>query len=226
LDFIAGFTPLLGNSGFGKAKGIASVDGVAVLQQPLHRAAMEHRPSLSASVSPTAAPPSHPPNALSRALANTVGRLGRWKRALNPGSRQAGNPASTGISAFDLELSPEGDLLHVRGGMEQFLNVFEIPHPVPPNIASFQLMVDPLKPLEPPPSSTPPIPPPAFTAETADAADTADAVDAADTTVATALPRHLPGQRRALYVGLETEIGCNIDNGMGRQMHGLSEVRG
>ena len=92
-------------------------------------------------------------------------------------------------------------------------------------LASLQLTVDPLNPLE-LPHPTPPIPPPAFTAETADAADTADAVDAADTTVATALPRHLPGQRRALYVGLETEIGCNIDNGMGRQMHGLSKVRG
>src|SRR5260221_8105691 len=77
---------LLGNSGFGKAKGIASTDGVAVLQQPLHRAIMEHQPSLSASVSPTAAATSHPPNALSHALANTVGRLGRWKRAPSPGS--------------------------------------------------------------------------------------------------------------------------------------------
>ena len=84
-----------------------------------------------------------------------------------------------GVSAFDLELSPEGDLLHIRGGMEQFLNVFETSHrglvsaahPVPPNIASLQLMVRPLKPLEPPP--TPLIPPPAFTAETVDAADTA-----------------------------------------------------
>ena len=109
---------LLGNSGFGKAKGITSTDGVAVLQQPLHRAIMEHQPSLSASVSPTAAATSHPPNTLSRALANTVGRLGRWKRALSPGSRQAGNPASTGVSAFYLELSPKGDLFHVRGGME------------------------------------------------------------------------------------------------------------
>lgn|SRR5260221_642994 len=42
---------LLGNSGFGKAKSIASTDGVAVLQQPLHRAIMEDQPSLSASVS-------------------------------------------------------------------------------------------------------------------------------------------------------------------------------
>ena len=189
LDFVAEPTPLLGNSGFGKAKGVANADGVAVLQQPLHRAIMEHRPSLSASVSPTAAATPHPPNALSRALANTVGRLGRWKRALNSGSRQAGNPASTGVSAFDLELSPEGDLLHVRGGMEQFLNVFETPyrgsmnvaHPVPPNIASLQLTVDPLTPLK-PPHPTPPTPPSALTAETADAADTADAVDATDAT--------------------------------------------
>lgn len=187
LDFIAEPTPLLGNSGFGKAKGIVSSDGVAVLQQPLHRAIMEHRPSLSASVSATAVATVHPPSALSRALANTVGRLGRWKRALNAGSRQAGNPASTGVSAFDLELSPEGDLLHVRGGMEQFLNVFEAPHrgplsvahPVPPSIASLQLTVDPLTPLE-PPHPTPPIPLPAFPAETADTADVVDATDATE----------------------------------------------
>jgi GDP/GTP exchange factor required for growth at low temperature len=211
LDFIAEPTPLLENSGFGRAKSVASADGVAVLQQPLHRAIMEHRPSLSASVSPTAAAPSHPPNALSRALANTVGRLGRWKRALNPGSRQASNPASTGVSAFDLELSPEGDLLHVRGGTEQFLNVFETPyqglgsaaHPVPPTIASLQLTVDPLGPLE-PPHSTPPIPPPPVTVNTADTADTADTVDAADTTEPPLPPPDASSARNSLSISDET----------------------
>ena len=214
LDFIAEPTPLLGNSGFGKAKSVASADGVPVLQQPLHRAIMEHRPSLSASVSPTAATPSHPPSALSRALANTVGRLGRWKRALNPGSRQAGNPASTGVSAFDLELSPEGDLLHLRAGMEQFLNVFETPHrglvsaahPVPPNIASLQLTVDPLEPLE-PPHPTPPVPPSAFTTETADAADTADAVDATDTIEPSLPPPDASPARNSLSI---SEEGTNV----------------
>ena len=81
LDFIAGSTPLLRNSGFRKAKSIASVDGVAVLHQPLLPATMEHQPSLSASVSPTAAATSHPPNALSRVLANTIGQLGHWGHA-------------------------------------------------------------------------------------------------------------------------------------------------
>ncbi len=184
LDFIAEPTPLLGNSGFGSAKGVAGADGVAMTQQPLHRAIMEHRPSLSASVSPTVAYPAHHPSALSRALANTVGRLGRWKRALNPGSRQAVNPPpSTEVSAFDLELSPEGDLLHVRGAMEQYLNVFEIPRgstnvapPVPPTIVSLPPALDPLSPLE-LPHPTPPVPPPAFTVDTA---DTADAVDTAE----------------------------------------------
>lgn len=219
LDFIAEPTPLLGNSGFGKAKGVASADGVAVLQQPLHRAIMEHRPSLSASVSPTAAVTPHPPSALSRALANTVGRLGRWKRALNSGSRQAGNPASTGVSAFDLELSPEGDLLHVRGGTEQFLNVFEMPHrgsmsvvhPVPPNIASLQLTVDPLTPSE-PPHPTPPIPPPAFTTETADAADTAGAIDATDTTEPPLPPPDASPARSSLSISEEaTNVAQEVE---------------
>src|SRR6266436_2594675 len=108
LDFIAEPTSLIGNSGFGKAKGAAGADGAAVIQQPLHRAILEHRPSLSVSVSPTTVISPHHPSALSRAFANTVGRLGRWKRALNPGSRHAGNPRSTVVSAFDLEYNPEG----------------------------------------------------------------------------------------------------------------------
>lgn len=181
LDFIAEPTPLLGNSGFGKTKGVTGADGVPVLQQPLHRAIMEHRPSLSASVSPTAAFPAHPPNALSRAFANTVGRLGRWKRALNPGSRQAGHPPSTAVSAFDLELNPEGDLLHIRGGMRQYVlearrRPVNAAHPVPPTIASLHHSVDPLSPLE-LPLPAPSVPPPAFTADTAHIADAVDAAE-------------------------------------------------
>jgi Gdp/GTP exchange factor required for growth at low temperatures len=181
LDFIAEPTPLLGNSGFGKTKGVTGADGVPVLQQPLHRAIMEHRPSLSASVSPTAAFPAHPPSALSRAFANTVGRLGRWKRALNPGSRQAGHPPSTAVSAFDLELNPEGDLLHIRGRMGQYVlearrGPVNAVHPVPPTMASLHHSVDPLSPLE-LPLPAPPVPPSAFTADTAPIADAVDTAE-------------------------------------------------
>lgn len=151
LDFIAEPTSLIGNSGFGKAKCATGADGAAVIQQPLHRAILEHRPSLSASVSPTAMISAHHPSALSRALANTVGRLGRWKRALNPGSRHAGNPGSTVVSAFDLEFNPEGDLPHVHGGMEQYLSAIGTPRvsmsvtpPLPPVVTAFHNSLDPL----------------------------------------------------------------------------------
>ena len=190
LDFIAEPTPLLGgSSGFGKAKGVAGAgaDGAAVIQQPLHRAILEHRPSLSASVSPTAAFHPHPSNALSRALANTVGRLGRWKRALNSGSRHAGtNPGPTDVSAFDLELSPEGDLFYVRAGMEQYLSVYGTyrgstsvaPTTVPSARSSLLQSVDPLSTAEPPhliPAPIP-IPPLIYSVDTNETAETVDLV--------------------------------------------------
>jgi Gdp/GTP exchange factor required for growth at low temperatures len=175
LDFIAEPTSLIGNPGFGKAKSATGADGAAVIQQPLHRAILEHRPSLSASVSPTAMISAHHPSALSRALANTVGRLGRWKRALNPGSRHAGNPRSTVVSAFDLEFNSEGDLHHVHGGMEQYLSAIGTPRvpmsvtpPLLPVVTAFHNSLDPLSPSE-IPHPTPPPTPPAHVADIADA---------------------------------------------------------
>jgi GDP/GTP exchange factor required for growth at low temperature len=174
LDFIAEPTSLIGNSGFGKAKCATGADGAAVIQQPLHRAILEHRPSLSASVSPTAMISAHHPSALSRALANTVGRLGRWKRALNPGSRHAGNLGSTVVSAFDLEFNPEGDLHHVHGGMEQYLSAIGTPRvpmsvtpPLPPVVTAFHNSLDPLSSSE-IPHPTPPPPPLAHVTDIAD----------------------------------------------------------
>ena len=162
LDFIAEPTSLMGNTSFGKAKCAAGADGTAMIQQPLHRAILEHRPSLSASVSPTAIISAHHPSALSRALANTVGRLGRWKRALNPGSRHVGNPRSTVVSAFDLEFNPEGDLHHVHGGMEQYLSAIGTPRvpmnvtpPLQPVVTAFYNSLDPLSSSEIPQSAPP-----------------------------------------------------------------------
>ena len=172
LDFIAEPTSLIGNSGFGKTKGAAGADGATVIQQPLHRAILEHRPSLSASVSPTAMISAHHPSALSRALANTVGRLGRWKRALNPGSRHAGNPGPSVVSAFDLELNPDGDFHH--GGVEQYLSAIGTPRApmsvtptLPPVVTAFHNSLDPLSSLE-IPHPTPP-PPLAHVADIVDA---------------------------------------------------------
>ncbi|KAH9055883.1 hypothetical protein EDB83DRAFT_2391697 [Lactarius deliciosus] len=170
LDFVAE-PALLNNGGFGNAKGTAGADGAAVIQQPLHRAIMEHRPSLSANVPPTLPLPVHPSSALSRAFANTVGRLGRWKRALNSGLRFAEDSGrSDAVSAFDMELHSEGD---VRSGPEQYSNVAKMrcniakptPQALPPVIPL-------LAPLDPLPSldllhPTPPTPPPAITVATA-----------------------------------------------------------
>ena len=165
LDFAAE-PAQLNNAGFGKAKGSASADGTAVIQQPLHRAIMEHRPSLSANVSPMPAHPVHSPNALSRAFASTMGRLGRWKRALNSGLRHAGDPGLTDVSAFDMELNSEGD---VRG-MEQY-NITETrpdianPTALPP-VLPLLASLDPLSSLN-LRHPVPPTPPPAFTVVTA-----------------------------------------------------------
>jgi GDP/GTP exchange factor required for growth at low temperature len=167
LDFVAE-PAQLNNVGFGKAKGSASADGTAVIQQPLHRAIMEHRPSLSANVSPTPAHPVHSPNALSRAFASTMGRLGRWKRALNSGLRHAADLGLTDVSAFDMELNSDGD---VRG-MEQY-NITgtrpDIANPTPqalPPVLPLLASLDPLSSLN-LRHPVPPTPPPAFTVVTA-----------------------------------------------------------
>jgi hypothetical protein len=124
LDFIGEPTLLLRNSGFRKAKNIASTNSIAVLQQLLHQAIIEHQLSLSVSVSPTAAPSHHLPTISCLAhsqILSVVSVVGCWKCALNPGSCQVGNPVSTGVLVFDLELSPKEDLLHICSGIEQFL---------------------------------------------------------------------------------------------------------
>ncbi|KAF8261243.1 hypothetical protein EI94DRAFT_1607660 [Lactarius quietus] len=159
LDFVAEPSPL-SSAGYGKVKGSASADGAAVIQQPLHRAIME----LSANVPPTPVHPAHSPNALSRAFANTVGRLGRWKRALNSGLRHAGDQGPMAeVSAFDMELNSEGDL---RGGTLQYPNLANpTPQPLPP-VLPLLSSLDPLPSLD-LLHPIPPTPPPAFTAATA-----------------------------------------------------------
>lgn len=82
--------------------------------------------------------PAHIPHtarhsALSRAFVRTIGRLGRWKRVLNPRSSiSAARPGTSlgvcgaGVSAFDLELSASKDLLtDVNGGVERYLKMTE-----------------------------------------------------------------------------------------------------
>jgi hypothetical protein len=65
---------------------------------------------------------------------NTIGRLGRWKRVLNPrnavgaggNSQLQATPADPlDISPFNLEPNATGDLLMVRGGVEQYLKMID-----------------------------------------------------------------------------------------------------
>lgn len=126
-----------------RASAIASAT-TAILQQPLQRNILQQSRA-SISVAPGAAPilaQSPPPitfpqRALSRVFVKTIGRLGRWRRVLN--SRQTvdtGIAIPANVSAFDLELS--GDLLGVRGGVEQYLKMIEPPSPVTSLVVSVE----------------------------------------------------------------------------------------
>ncbi|KAF9784580.1 ras GEF [Thelephora terrestris] len=134
----------------GKGPGISpsSAADAAILQQPLHLAILSHtqppdlvnspssatlRPHNGIFVpSPSTLPFHHKP--LSRAFANTIGRLGRWKRVLNhrsapgPGGSsqlQVAQADSLDVSPFNLEPNVTGDLLMVKGGMEQYLKMID-----------------------------------------------------------------------------------------------------
>ncbi|GLB44214.1 putative rasGEF domain containing protein [Lyophyllum shimeji] len=78
-------------------------------------------------------------SALSRAFVKTIGRLGRWKRALN--SRTATRTSIGGsaeVSAFDLEMSGTGDLLPVNAEFGRHLKAGGLPQAtlhVPPSKA-------------------------------------------------------------------------------------------
>lgn len=134
----------------GKGPGIpsSSAADAAILQQPLHLAILSHTqpPELTTSSSsatlrshngvfvpsPSTLPFHHKP--LSRAFVNTIGRLGRWKRVLNPRSAASAGGSSQllvapvdplDISPFNLEPNATGDLLMVRGGVEQYLKMID-----------------------------------------------------------------------------------------------------
>ncbi|KAG1750327.1 uncharacterized protein EDB91DRAFT_1216985 [Suillus paluster] len=123
------------NSGSVSSPPRAGAAAAAILQQPLQMNILQQsRASISAvasnttdSTSTSGSPPIvFPQSALSRAFVKTIGRLGRWKRVLN--SRQTvdtGLAVPANVSAFDLELNSTGDLLMVRGGVEQYLKMIE-----------------------------------------------------------------------------------------------------
>lgn len=102
---------------------------LAPLRQPLHLTFMPYgKKNTTTLATPIPSPLLMPmPNSsLSRVLVNTIGRLGRWKRVLN--SRATGRSISSAcgdVSAFDVEANETGDLLLVRGGVEQYLKLVE-----------------------------------------------------------------------------------------------------
>ena len=133
-----------GTAGKGPGKTQTSAADVAILQQPLHLAILSHTQSTelassssSATLrphngvfvpSPSAIPFHHKPLS---AFVNTIGRLGRWKRVLNPRNAAAGGNSQViltdpfDISPFNLEPNATGDLLMVRGGVEQYLKMID-----------------------------------------------------------------------------------------------------
>jgi hypothetical protein len=62
---------------------------------------------------------------LSRAFMKTIGRIGRWKRVLNPrySTRPTALAACGPISAFDLEINTARDMLATHGGVEEYLKM-------------------------------------------------------------------------------------------------------
>jgi hypothetical protein len=114
----------------------------AILQQPLPLNILQQSRALVSGgnmpfLQSPASLPAHHHTSLSRVFVKTIGRLGHWKRVLN--SRHVVRPApegSTPVSAFDLELNAEGDLLAVRGGVEQYLKIIEQQPPPPVRVSA------------------------------------------------------------------------------------------
>ncbi|GJE92944.1 ras GEF domain-containing protein [Phanerochaete sordida] len=112
---------------------------LAMLRQPLHLAFLPYGGKQTPSSSPPTVVPaqlaiSTTHTALSRVVVNAIGRLGRWKRVLNYRTTNARAPLRAPIgfgtncveaSTFDVEASETGDLLLVKGGVEQYLKMIE-----------------------------------------------------------------------------------------------------
>ncbi|CAL1698109.1 unnamed protein product [Somion occarium] len=130
---------------------------LAMLRQPLHLVFLQHNKQATPTspVSPPVLGPGPLPvthSTLSRVLVSTMGRLGRWKRVLHSRSPvRAPMGTSLDVSAFDVEASESGDLLQVKGGVEQYLKMVE------DQIAQASALLRQPTPVPPPP---PPVLPP------------------------------------------------------------------
>lgn len=92
-------------------------------------------PEVASPVQPFHHPPPPLPvtqSAISRAFVNTVGKLSRLKRNLN--NRSTATPylggsssgESSGLEGLELEANDSGDLLFIRGGVENFVKFFNL----------------------------------------------------------------------------------------------------
>ncbi|KAH9920878.1 ras GEF [Epithele typhae] len=101
---------------------------LVMMRQPLHMAVLQYgkqNPGAPSSSNATPVSP-FPHSSISRVFVNTIGRLGRWKRVLNNrGAAQPPIALGVDVSAFDVEANETGDLLMVKGGVEQYLRMVE-----------------------------------------------------------------------------------------------------
>ncbi|PIL25964.1 hypothetical protein GSI_11718 [Ganoderma sinense ZZ0214-1] len=124
------FGPFGGTSSNGTSAN--SLD-LVMMRQPLHMAVLQYGKQNPSPVGPTGPHPNtpvspFPHNTISRVFVNTIGRLGRWKRVLNSRATVHVQPSMTAgvdVSAFDVEANETGDLLLVKGGVEQYLRMVE-----------------------------------------------------------------------------------------------------
>ncbi|KAI9060140.1 ras GEF [Trametes sanguinea] len=142
-DFDGGVTPSRSGD-----FSLASADGsptnaldLVMMRQPLHMAVLQYQtgkqnPTMHATGAgaaavaqashPNAALSPFPHNTISRVFVNTIGRLGRWKRVMNQRAPiQPPLTAGMDVSAFDVEANETGDLLMIKGGVEQYLRMVE-----------------------------------------------------------------------------------------------------
>ena len=107
---------------------------LVMMRQPLHMAVLQYgkqnpSPVGAAGPHPNVPASPFPHSTISRVFVNAVGRLGRWKRVLNSRATVHVQPsmmtAGVDVSAFDVEANETGDLLLVKGGVEQYLRMVE-----------------------------------------------------------------------------------------------------
>ncbi|RPD63301.1 ras GEF [Lentinus tigrinus ALCF2SS1-6] len=137
---------------------------LVMMRQPLHMSILQYGKQNQSAASGAAAHPNvaitpYPHSTISRVFVNTIGRLGRWKRVLNSrGAVQASMTVGVDVSAFDVEANETGDLLLVKGGVEQYLRMVESQMNVSMERPSTNTMSTAATAVASPPAKLPPLP--------------------------------------------------------------------